>query len=90
MCRGRHNLKRVAWDPSRRAINFSAQHLRSFATRGQRCGCEYRRVAGCQKINRDAALAEFLVQPMTTIVTSPNLAADKPTGNCASRDDHGP
>jgi hypothetical protein len=30
---------------------------------------------------------EFFVQPMTTIVTPPNLSAHKPTGDCASRYD---
>lgn len=34
--------------------------------------------------------AEFLVEPVPTIVTPPNQPAHKPTGNGASRDDHRP
>jgi len=30
---------------------------------------------------------EFLVQPVSAIVTPPNLSAHKPAGNCSSRND---
>src|ERR1700730_249744 len=30
---------------------------------------------------------KFFVQPVTAVVTSPNLSSHKPAGNCASRDD---
>ena len=34
--------------------------------------------------------AKFLVEPPTAVVTSPNLSAHKPAGNCASGDNDGP
>ena len=46
-----------------------------------------RKRARSMKLGR-CPLDKFFVQPMTTVVTPPNLSAHKPTRNCASRYDN--